>query len=240
MKARDILSQVKHRPFDHPTRPWKFYQEWNKALFFHWEVDPILIQELLPKGIELDIINGKTWISLVAFNMNHVGVRSILKIPHISDFHEINIRIYVRFNNKPGVYFLSMEGSKRSSCRVLKTLSRFPYEYAEMKRTETNYMSFNRKQDNYFNTTYKIENPPIIKDEIDVWLTERYAVFQDYKKSIITYDVHHLEWPLYNLNIDELEINYPKLNFLLKDSPTRVHYSPGVKVLTWSKKRHRI
>ncbi|RIA10992.1 hypothetical protein OE09_2874 [Flavobacteriaceae bacterium MAR_2010_72] len=240
MKARDILKQVKHRPFGYPTRPWKFYQEWNKAVFFHWEIDPNSIRPLIPKELELDVIDGKTWISLVAFDMNHIGIRSILKIPHTSDFHEINIRTYVKFKNKPGVYFLSMEGSKRSSCRVLKTLSRFPYRYSKMKRSETNYSSFNRKLDNLFHASYTSYNQPIVKDKTDIWLTERYAVFQDYKKNIIEYDVHHLEWPLNNLHLDNLEINYPKFNSFLKNQPQRVHYSPGVKVLTWSKKRHRI
>ncbi|WP_053069180.1 YqjF family protein [Bizionia psychrotolerans] len=144
MKAKSILEQTKHRPFEVPKRSWKFYQEWNDAIFLHWQVEPEAIKPLLPKGIELDTIHGKTWVSLVAFNMNHIGIRSLPKLPHISDFHEINIRIYTVCNGKPSVYFLNMEGSKRSSCKILKSISKFPYQYSKMKRTVFSYESKNK------------------------------------------------------------------------------------------------
>src|SRR5690606_22792524 len=144
MKAKSILKQTRHRTFDVPSRSWKFYQEWNDAIFLHWKVEPETIKPFLPEGIKLDIVNGKTWMSLVAFNMNHIGIRSLPRLPHISDFHEINIRVYVVCNGKPSVYFLNMEGSKRSSCKVLKTMSKFPYQYSKMRRTDYSFESKNK------------------------------------------------------------------------------------------------
>ena len=237
MKAKEILKHTKHRTFNYPTRSWKFYQEWNDALFLHWEVDCDLIKPLLPKGLELDVLNGKTWVSLVAFNMNNIGIRSLPKLPHISDFHEINIRVYIICNNKPSVYFLNMEGSKRSSCKVLKTLSKFPYRHSKMKRTPFSYASSNKKKNDWFYTEYRLENNPVIKDETDNWLTERYATFQDYKNEIIEYDVHHVAWPMQAIKIKKLEINYPRFAHLINNHPDKVHYSKGVQVLTWDKKK---
>ncbi|MCF7559462.1 DUF2071 domain-containing protein [Sabulilitoribacter multivorans] len=240
MKAKEILKHTKHRPFEIPERSWKFYQEWNKAIFLHWEVEPEAIKPLLPKEIELDTINGKTWLSLVAFDMNHIGIRSLPKVPHISDFHEINIRVYITCNGKPSVYFLSMEGSKRSSCKVLKTISKFPYYHSKMKRTDFSYSSKNDLYNNSFYTEYRLGSDPIIKDETDVWLTERYAVFQDYKNQIIEYDVHHVEWPMQTISIKKLELDYPKFNHLIDNNPDRIHYSKGIQVLTWDKKKYQI
>lgn len=240
MKSKDILKQTRHRVFPYPSRPWLFYQEWNHAIFLHWQVSPQLIEPLIPKTLELDIINGKTWVSLVAFDMNHIGVRAIPKIPHISDFHEINIRVYVTCNGKPSVYFLSMESSKRSSCKILKALSKFPYCHSKMKRTDYSYTSKNDGQNNSFHTEYRLGNDPIIKDETDIWLTERYAVFQDYKKQLIEYDVHHVEWPMQSISIKKLEFDYPKFNNLINNKPDRIHYSKGVQVLTWDKKKYQI
>lgn len=237
MKSDEILKQTLHRSFEFPKRPWKFYQEWNDAIFLHWEVDAALIKPMLPKNIELDSINGKTWVSIVAFNMNNIGVKSLPKVPHISDFYEINIRIYVVCNNKPSVYFLSMEGSKRSSCKILKALSKFPYRYSKMKRNGFNYESENAAFNDSFYIKYNLENNPIKKDKIDVWLTERYAVFQDYKKHIIEYDVHHIEWPMQNIIIENLKIDYPRFNHIINNNPDRMHYSKGVQVLTWDKKK---
>ncbi|WP_452227292.1 YqjF family protein [Lacinutrix cladophorae] len=237
MKAKEILNHCKHRPFDYPSRAWKFYQEWNDAIFLHWEIDCNLIRPLLPNGLELDVLNGKTWVSLVAFNMNNIGIRSLPKLPHISDFQEINIRVYVICNNKPSVYFLSMEGSKRSSCKVLKSISKFPYYPSKMKRTSYSFASSNKKENNWFFTEYRLENNPVIKDETDNWLTERYATFQDYKGQFLEYDVHHVAWPMQAIEIKKLEIHYPKLNHILNNYPSKIHYSKGVQVLTWDKKK---
>ncbi len=237
MKAKEILKQKAHRPFEYPSRSWKFYQEWNKAVFLHWEVTPELVKPLLPEHIELDTINGKSWVSLVAFDMNNIGVRGLPKIPHISDFQEINIRVYVICNGKPSVYFLSMEGSKKSSCTILKALSKFPYRYSKMSRNESVYTSENDTFNDTFNIEYELKNEPVKKDETDLWLTERYAVFQDYKNALIEYDVHHVEWPMQKINVKSLGLNYPRFSHLINNQPDKVHYSNGVQVLTWDKKK---
>ncbi len=240
MKASEILSHQKHRPFHLPRRPWKFYQEWNKAIFLHWKVSPELIQPFIPNEMTLDTIDGSPWVSLVAFDMNHIGVRSLPKLPHISDFHEINIRTYVSCQGKQSVYFLSMEGSKRASCTLLKALSKFPYVHSKMKRTHFSYESKNEVLDNSIEIIYQLKKETYRKDFTDQWLTERYAVFQDYKNKLIEYDVHHVEWPLEHITLKDLKIDYPKFNYLINNQPDRMHYSEGVKVLTWDKRKHKL
>jgi len=239
MKAKEILKHTKHRVFSYPSRSWKYYQEWNDAIFLHWQVDVSKVKPFLPDGLELDVLDGKTWVSIVAFDMNHIGIRSLPRLPHISDFHEINIRLYVICNNKPSVYFLSMEGSKRSSCKVLKTISKFPYRPSKMKRTSFSYESKNEHAKDSFYAEYRLNSNPVIKDETDIWLTERYAVFQDYKKQLIEYDVHHAPWPIQGINIKKLHVDYPKFNHLLNNQPDKVHYSKGVQVLAWNKRKHK-
>lgn len=240
MKSAEILKQIEHRPFKFPKKPWKFYQEWNKAIFLHWEVEPKTITPLLPKGIELDIINKKTWISLVAFDMNNIGIKNVPKTPYISDFQEINIRVYITCNGKPSVYFLSMEANKRASCKILKLVSKFPYRYSKMNRNNSSFSSKNKLFNDAFNIEYSIEKDAAKKDDIDLWLTERYAVFQDYKSDIIEYDVHHIEWPIQNIKIKNLNVNYPRFSHLINNHPNKIHYSSGVEVLTWDKRKFEV
>lgn len=240
MRASELLNNKNHRSFEYPKRSWKFYQEWNKAIFLHWKVKPEAVQQLLPQSVSLDTIDGNAWISLVAFDMNHIGVRSLPKMPHISDFHEINIRTYITCKGKPSVYFLSMEGSKRSSCKILKAISKFPYEPSKMRRTDFSYESTNAKAGNSFELIYRVKHGTFHKDETDKWLTERYAVFQEHHGKLIEYDVHHLEWPLQTIAIKELKIDYPKFKHFINNRPVRMHYSEGVKVLTWNKRKHRL
>ncbi|MEP1490033.1 MAG: DUF2071 domain-containing protein [Algibacter sp.] len=239
MKYSTILKQIEHRPFEYPKRAWTFYQEWNKAVFLHWEIDVKLIRPYLPKGIELDTLNGKTWVSLVAFDMNNIGIKNLPKPPYISDFQEINIRVYIIKNGKPSVYFLNMEGSKRSSCKVLKMASKFPYRYSKMNRNESVYQSNNKVFNDSFHIEYHLKNDSVKKDKTDTWLTERYAVFQDHKNHIIEYDVHHTEWPMQHIIVKNVKINYPRFNHLINNKPNRIHYSSGVQVLTWDKICHK-
>lgn len=238
MKPSQILKQTLHRPFKFPQYPWKYYQEWNNAIFLHWKVDPNLISPYLPKHIELDCIDGRTWISLVAFDMNNIGIKNLPKPPYISNFHEINIRVYIKYKGKPSVYFLSMEGSKRLSCAVLKIASKFPYRYSKMQRTNSHYFSKNLVFNDSFKIEFNLNNDIITKDKTDIWLTERYAVFQDYKKDIIEYDVHHIEWPMQKITVKNLAVNYPRFNHLINSAPDKIHYSSGVQVLAWSKNKH--
>ncbi|MEO6346938.1 MAG: DUF2071 domain-containing protein [Aquaticitalea sp.] len=240
MRASEILNIKNHRSFEYPKRSWKFYQEWNKVIFLHWQSKPEMIQKFLPNCVTLDTIDGHAWISLVAFDINHIGVRSLPKLPHISDFHEINIRTYIQCKGKSSVYFLSMEGSKRSSCSVLKAISKFPYEPARMKRNDFSYESKNADANNSFEIIYRVKTQPFNKDETDRFLTERYAVFQEHKENLIEYDVHHLEWPIQSISIKELRVEYPKFNQLIYTQPDRMHYSEGVKVLTWNKRKHTL
>ncbi|MEO5911719.1 MAG: DUF2071 domain-containing protein [Pelobium sp.] len=67
----DILSDISHRPFKIPNGKWKYYQEWNNALFFHWTI-PF---DILPEHLNIDTFNGECYVSLVAFTMEKIRPR---------------------------------------------------------------------------------------------------------------------------------------------------------------------
>ncbi len=72
---------------------------------------------------------------------------------------------------------------------------------------------------------------------MDRWLTERYALFQDTDDSINEFEIHHLEWPINELDINKLELNYSRFKKLIDKNPSRTHYSKGVKVIAWGKNK---
>jgi uncharacterized protein len=102
-KTDEILCQVLHRPYDMPTAPWSYYQEWNNALFLHWKVPAAEMNRLLPPPLQADVFEGDAWISLVPFTMQKIRPRGLPAVKVLSDFHEINLRTYVTRDNKPGV-----------------------------------------------------------------------------------------------------------------------------------------
>jgi hypothetical protein len=195
MKIQDILKQTKHRPWDLPKGKWAYYQEWNRAVFLHWEVDDALLRKYIPKDLIIDLFEGKAWVSLVAFSMNKIRPRLVPAFSPISDFDEINIRTYVNYNNKSGVYFLSIEGGKALSCIVAKLISELPYRYSKIHRKNKSYNSLNYKYNEKFDLEYDILEKNHNKSDLDLWLTERYALFQENGKSINEFEIHHIDLP---------------------------------------------
>lgn len=239
MRIQEILQITKHRPWEIPTESWKFYQEWNNAIFLHYQVDLTELKKFVPKELEIDLFNGKPWISIVAFTMEKIRPKNFPYFPPISDFHEINIRTYVMSNNKTGVYFLSIEGGNSFSCKVAKGISELPYRYSKIKRTDHIYQSQNSEFKDKLNIEFKIGKKLIQKTELDKWLTERYALFQDTDESINEFEIHHLEWPISEIELQKLEFNYPRFEKLINKKPNRIHYSRGVKVLAWGKIKNK-
>ncbi|KAA3597127.1 MAG: DUF2071 domain-containing protein [Calditrichaeota bacterium] len=239
MKIQEILNSTKHRPWEIPQENWKFYQEWNDAIFLHWKVEMEALKKFVPKELEIDTFEGEPWVSLVAFTMEKIRPRNLPSFPPISDFDEINIRTYVKSNSKTGVYFLSIEGGTSLSCKLAKIISELPYRFSEMSRNENNYKSKNTEFGDKFNLNFLVGQKAISKKPIDKWLTERYALFQDTKNSINEFEIHHLEWEVGEVELTDLNIFYPRFSKLLKGKPNKSHYSKGVKVIAWGKNKRK-
>lgn len=239
MDVENLKLCVDHRTWPLPGASWKFYQEWNDVLFLHWKVDPTALRQYIPKRLELDTFDGSAWVSLVAFTMENVRPRKLLAFPPISNFHEINIRTYIKFKEHAGVYFLSIEASNRVSSFLAKTLSGLPYRYSKMKRSNGLYESMNPLRKDRFMARFKPEGVCQNLTGLDKWLTERYSLVQDRSDRLDYFDVHHRPWSVHEVSVHELEVKYSNWKELFVGRPDKMHYSPGVEVLAWSPETHR-
>jgi uncharacterized protein len=84
---------------------------WENIIMANYEIDPKILTQFLPKGVELDLFNGKCYISLVGFMFKKTKLFNI-PIPFFGNFEEINLRFYVKRteeNNitKRGVVFIN-------------------------------------------------------------------------------------------------------------------------------------
>ena len=111
-KAIHLLSELKDSRNDLIPHKWNYYQEWNDSIFLHFEIQYDLLIDLIPFGLELDSFNDKYYVSLVAFTMNELSPKNLFPLGYVSNFHEINIRTYVKKENKNGVYFINIEAEK--------------------------------------------------------------------------------------------------------------------------------
>lgn len=235
MQPKELLDSTAHRPWEIPTKNWRFYQEWKDAVFVHWQVPLNEIKKFVPEDIEIDLFEGKAWVSLVAFSMEKLRRRNLPSVPAISDFNEINLRTYVKYKGKPGVYFLSIEGGSKISCKVAKKIAELPYRFSAMKRGKESFQSFNKEFNDHLYLKYRVLHTLHKKEPIDLWLTERYALFQDSQNGINEFEIHHVEWPLQNVDITKIDLEYERFKNLIDNHPSKIAYSKGVQVVAWRK-----
>jgi uncharacterized protein len=95
--------------------------EWNNLVMLNYAVDPRLVEPWLPAGTEVDFFGGQTYVSLVGFEFNHTRVHGIA-IPFHRDFEEVNLRFYVRRNDRRGVVFIREFVPKRAIAATARFL----------------------------------------------------------------------------------------------------------------------
>ncbi len=75
--------------------------EWRNLAMINYEIDPAILQPLVPHGTELDSWQGKTFVSEVGFMFLNTRVAG-MAIPFHRNFEEINLRFYVRRKAEDG------------------------------------------------------------------------------------------------------------------------------------------
>jgi len=240
MKEADDIIYTSHRPWPLPIGNWSYFQEWNNALFLHWKISPKELTEFIPAGLILDTFNGDAWISVVAFTMQNIRPNGLLSVSGISNFHEINIRTYVKRDNKQGVYFLKIEAGKSISVFIARVLSGLPYVKSTINRSLNkgthSYISADKNKSPHFKTSFKIVEEIESKTDLDKWLIERYCLYLSSYGKLYRYEIHHREWPLEKVVIKDLKVKYEIGKVALGKEPTLSHFSTGVKVISWKRK----
>jgi uncharacterized protein YqjF (DUF2071 family) len=69
--------------------------KWEDIIMANYEIDPELLLPFLPKGVTLDLYEGKAYVSLVGFMFMKTKLFNI-SIPCFGSFEEINLRFYVK------------------------------------------------------------------------------------------------------------------------------------------------
>ncbi len=113
--ADSILFATAHRPWPLPSAPWIMTQRWNDLLFLHYSLDPELVRAKVPEVLTLDTYRQRAWVTITPFWINHLRPPGVPSLPWFSNFNEINVRTYVSYEGKPGVYFFSLDASNLSA-----------------------------------------------------------------------------------------------------------------------------
>ena len=77
------------------------HARWVNLVMLNYEIEPALLARHVPKGTELDVWNGKAFVSLVGFLFQNTTLLGLPALFH-RNFEEVNLRFYVRRRTSEG------------------------------------------------------------------------------------------------------------------------------------------
>ena len=237
-------SEKSGRTWEAPEQPWAMRMIWHDLLFANWPVPADVLRPLIPPGLKVDTLDGEAWISIVPFRMTGVLPRGVPAMPGLSAFAELNVRTYVTTEDKPGVWFFSLDAAQRIAVWVARRTFYLPYYYARMSaRYEGDAVHYTSDRRGHRDTpacfigNYRPTGEVFSAREgtIEHWLTSRYCLYSaDRRGRIWRGEIDHAPWPLQRAEaqIETCSMTAP-LGIKLPDTKPLLCFSKRLDVVAW-------
>lgn len=237
-----VACAVGHRPFPPPPGPWLMTMSWLDLAFLHWEVDPQALRAVVPGALPLDLHQGRAFVAVVPFRMEHVSGRLLPDVPGVSAFCELNVRTYVCLDDRPGVYFFSLDATQPIAIWGARTFFHLNYLKAQMvcRREGDDVVTRCAREDRRgpagrFAARYGPTGPARAPEpgSLEAFLVDRYCLYTvDDDGRPLRAHIQHGPWPLQpgRCTIDEDTIVPVPLE--RKGEPL-VHFARSIDVVGW-------
>lgn len=246
--ADSILFATAHRPWPAPMAPWIMTQRWNDLLFMHYALDPEVVRANVPEVLTLDTYKQRAWISVTSFWLNHLRPPGVPSLPWVSRFPEINVRTYVTYGGKPGVYFFSLDAGNLSAVWGARMFYRLPYWQASMKVKGKGTAKIEYSSQRHHGpkpAELKCSYAPVDAHAFEAhpgslehFLSERYCLYAASRKRLYRGDIHHLPWRLQRAEVEVQQNTMAQTaGFELPLKPDLAYFVRELKVLFWAPER---
>jgi len=245
MTAHPSLARLDHRTWPLPEASWSWRQSWRDLLFAHWPVAARVLRPLVPEPLEVQEFDGASWVGLVPFRMAGVMRRPLPDLPWVSAFPELNVRLYVEHDGKPGVWFLSLDATNPLAVWAARRFFFLPYFRARIALDRAGdsvrYACRRAGGEPAFDARYRPTSDPYesTPGTLEHWLTERYCLYaQAPDGTLWRNDVHHLPWPLQAAEAEIARNTYLAAPGLPIDGPpSLLHFARRIDVIVWPGER---
>jgi uncharacterized protein YqjF (DUF2071 family) len=216
-------------------------QTWLDLLFAHWSLPVEALRPAVPTALPIDSFEGRAWIGITPFEVSGVRLRGTPPLPRISRFPEINVRTYTTVDDKPGIYFLSLDAGSRLAVAGARRVFRLPYFRARMSIEraggEVVYRSRRVTPEASLHVRYRADGPVLQArpGTLEHFLTERYCLYTlDESSRIHRADIHHPPWPLQRAAAHfELNTMTASYGLVLPAERPLLHFSARQDVVIW-------
>ena len=227
---------------------------WQNLIFANYEIDPAILQKYLPHKTELDLFEGKCFVSVVGFDFRETAVLGV-KFPFHINFEEINLRFYVRFKDgntwKRGAVFIKEIVPKFMITFIANTLYKENYAtHATRKslqlidnQTVLRYEWLNKSRWNYLEVRAENQKSNIVPNSEAEFITEHYWGYARSKENLtMEYEVVHPKWQVqevvdYKIEADFVDLYGSEFSFLENAKPSSVFLADGSPVSILKGKR---
>jgi hypothetical protein len=205
--------------------------EWRKLIMAQYEVAPKKLAPYLPQGLELDLYQGKCFVSLVAFLFDRVRVKGV-GVPLHTRFEEINLRFYVRRREddgtvKRGVVFIREFVPRRAIAWIARRFYEEPYlavptQSEILIAPDLLTAKYGWKLGGRWHTLYAaayLPSVPIAPASEEEFITEHYWGYTKRSDgSTAAYQVEHPRWETYRLQSYEIAMDFARSTAPASDS----------------------
>jgi len=213
--------------------------EWRNVLGVTYVADEALLEPHLPRGAQIDTLEGAPRVSVVAFQFLHTHVRGV-PIPLHVNFREINLRFYVRLHGRRAVVFIREFVPRPAISIVARLAYNEPYRTVRMRdevlARHGQIGVRHRFGPGLRNRLEAWADPePVVpaEDSAAYWLTHHeLGVGRGRDGSARFYEVDHPVWALHEVRSLDMELDFaalygPQWAFLAYAEPSHVTLAAG-------------
>jgi uncharacterized protein len=225
---------------------------WQDLIMANYEVEPALLAARVPTGCELDLNEGKCFVSLVGFMFLETRVLG-LPIPFHINFEEVNLRYYVKREAQGEV--------RRAVCFIKEIVPRFaiatvarlvygePYQCWQMdhKRTQTNVSYTWQKRGDKNRIEVEIDETlgvPLAGSHGEFIIEHYWGYTARGGRRVDEYKVEHPKWELFSVKNEIIDVNFgatygDEFAFLRQQKPYSVLLAKGSEIAVYKGERIR-
>jgi uncharacterized protein len=226
---------------------------WENLIMANYEIDPEILRPYLPRGVELDYFNGKTYVSLVGFLFRDTSIFG-LPIPIMGTFEEVNLRFYVirKEGNdiKRGVVFINETVPHKIVAKVANKLYKEHYVAIPTKRdwkiNETtksiNYQWKVNQRWNHIEVNASVSKQKMEKGSMEEFIFEHYYGYTKVNpEKSLEYKINHPSWDVHSVSEYKIDCDFKAFygsdfEFLNTSIPQSVFLAEGSEIsVNWKR-----
>jgi uncharacterized protein YqjF (DUF2071 family) len=231
-----VLDEQEHRPWAAPEEPWVQAQTWDDLLFAHVRVEADALARLLPPELALDTFEGDAWLGITPFRLTNLRLRGLPPLPRLSSFPELNVRTYVVYGDKPGIWFFTLDAASQWAVELAKRVYKLPYHHARMsiESGADGVLFESARPGAAFSTRYRGTGDVFNAEPgtLEHFLTERYCLYTADGGRLYRAEIHHPPWRLQRAEAT-IDLN-TMAPVELPDEPPHLLFSARQDVVIWS------